>query len=133
MQDYTTRTTSKAGQFLAEMERSRLSSVWAGDAARYMKVQRKQVASLLGPLVRKGFLRMVWEKDGQHYVRADRLEIAIDEPWVTLAVMADPDGTDWYAEFVKVRRNWVSAAGLPPPVTTAPRSVFELGQRLGGM
>lgn len=134
MKTYTLRTTSKAGMLLAHMERTKLQSIWGGDVAVVMNVQRKQVPSLCGHLVRKGYLRMVWERDGQHYVRPAGLSVLIDEPWIVLNLMEEADAArgkpDWEAEFLEVRRTCVSAAGLPPPYTTAARSVFDLAGTL---
>lgn len=129
MTEFTMNATSKMAKTLMYMLHTGKKSLWAGDVAQVMGCERKQVASLCSPMVRKGFLRMEWHADGQHYTWAAGLVIDLNAPYLTVSLQPVDESApelDWAEEFLKVRRSWVKAEELPPPFTNGVRSVFDL-------
>lgn len=133
MQEFTMNATSKMAKMLMYMVHTGKKSLWAGDVAVAMGCERKQVASLCSPMVRKGFLLMEWHADGQHYTWAPGLLVNLHAPYLTVSLQPVDEsapGVDWSEEFLKVQRSWVKADGLPPPFTSGVRSVFDLAGSL---
>lgn len=123
---------SKIGALLDHVLSTPPFEVGLSDAATIMGVACKSVSSMLSNGVRSGYLCMTWEKDGLHYKIADGVIVQQGRgPWFDIHLPI-PDGYeyDFDSEFLKVRRSWVSANGLPPPVTTGVRSVFDLARSL---
>lgn len=134
MNEFTMSAMSKMAKMLMYMKHTGKVSLWSGDVAMVMACERKQVASLCGPMVRKQYLRMEWHSDGQHYTQVEGLHIQLHAPYLTVSVRPPGQAEAEQSEcedFLMIRRSWVKAEGLPPPLTTAPRSVFELGQAMG--
>ncbi len=135
MQKFTMDATSRVARMLMYMHHTRKYSLDAGEAAVAMSCDRKQVPSLCARMVRKGFLRMEWHGDGQHYVWPARLALVTDGYDLTVSIPSESESEpeaepDWCDEFLKVQHSWVKADGLPPPFTTGVRSVFDLGGSL---
>ena len=124
------KTTSKVAKLLKYMRDTRRTEVCVGEAAEVMGCAISQVASLLALMVRGQMLRMTWHPDGQHYTWVDGLDIALTgrtQLTVTLRSADELEPELDQDDFLRIKRSWVKADGLPPPKTTAARSVFDLG------
>lgn len=123
---------SKVGVFLHHLLNTDVVHVGAEDAARVMGVARRSVSSMLAYGVRSGYLEMTWEADGQRYKLAPEAIVRKGTgPWYEVYVpLPECYEGDFDFEFLKVRRSWVEAKDLPPPITTGVRSVFDLAGSL---
>lgn len=130
MKEMTIKAESKVGKLLKHLHNTGKPSIWAGDAAVVMGCERHQVARLCARIVQEDYLTMVWRHDGQHYVRDPRVIIALHAAWVSVSRPTSSMPTELCDEILTVRRSWVKAADLTPPVTTGARSVFDLAGSL---
>lgn len=126
MKTHTMRATCKTAALLSHFERTQCESISAVQAADVMQCEERHVACICGHLVRNEFLKMEWRADGVHYLRPSSLVIEHCHPYLEICLF-EPDQweEDPAIELLQKRQTCVAAAGLPLPMTTGVRSVFE--------
>jgi hypothetical protein len=124
-----------AGLVLAHLYFADVESISTRDAAAMMDCETKQVTSRLQGMLIRGAMLQTYAPDGVHYSLAAGVHVEFEQDgWYRYDYLTADElasGRMDEDEYTAVKQVWVPAAGLPPPKTSAVRSVFELGQALG--
>lgn len=146
MKEFTMRASSNVAQLLIYMHMWGMTSISAKDACKVIGCRISQLTSVCTTMIRHGFVAFHWTDGGRQVKLHPALHVELQPEGVlklTRATdvgfsdlihrkqavpQAEPDHT--LDDDECFTRTWVSAAGLPPPYTTAARSVFDLAGRL---